>query len=251
MFLNGFQASAYAIEDRSPATTTRVVAIAMVAGIVASALFYCGIIVAGSMALPWQELVEADLPAVKAFAALTPSGIFGPIVLIAATISLAKAYNGIASMAGRLVHAQSELGFLPPAFGKLHERRRSPIYAIAFVFAINLLGVFLGRGAVMSIVNMCSICLAMSFVVCLIILLRQRRRQGDVPAFTVPGGNTTIVVGLVGALTMAAVAFWEPATRASAGIPIEWILIAAWALAALPLWLHMRRRDRMAAVASA
>lgn len=235
MFLNGFQAAAYSIEQRRADAPIRTVLAAMVLGIAASALFYCGIILAAGSAVPWQTLVAADLPAVRAFAALTDNGVFGSLILVVAIVSLAKAYNGIASMAVRLLHAQAELGFLPKAFLQLDRTRGTPVIAVLFVLLANLAGVLVGRGAIVTIVNMCSICLAISFVFCLAILVHRRRRAQEPAEFAVPGGALTIAVGLAGAVVMALVALWDPVPR-SAGIPTEWIMIAGWALAGLGLW---------------
>jgi hypothetical protein len=54
----------------------------------------------------------------------------------------------------------------------------------------------LAFGAIMPIVNMVSICLALSIILCLCALLRRRRQNTQKRAYSVPGGSITIYAAL-------------------------------------------------------
>jgi amino acid transporter len=77
MFLNGFQAGLYAIEERREKTSLRRSVLSVVAAIAAAAAFYSLLVLASTSAVPWPQLVRADLPAATAFAASVPGGILG------------------------------------------------------------------------------------------------------------------------------------------------------------------------------
>ena len=110
---------------------------------------------------------------------------------------------------------------------------------------LTLAGLALGRSAVLPIVNMVSICLALSIILCLVVLLLRRRAPGhEQPAFTVPGGTPMILVALACALLMVGVALLEPLINGGGKIPPEWFLLGLWAAAGIAVWLmtrHLRR----------
>jgi hypothetical protein len=100
----------------------------------------------------------------------------------------------------------------------------------------------MGRSALLPIVDMVSICLAFSIVLCLIVLLRRRRSDRSTPSYTVPGGTPTIVFALVAVLLMIAVSILKPLIDARGTVPPEWCLLGAWTLLGIGAWLLRRRR---------
>jgi ethanolamine permease len=244
MFLNGFQAAIHAIEERGRAISLRRSVLSMVLGIGAGAAFYAIVILAASAAVPWKKLVHADLPAAYAFSASLPSGVLGTVVLVAATLSLVKTWNAIVFMASRLIFAQARLGYLPAMFARISVPARVPAVAITAVTLLTILLVPFGRGAVVPIVNMCSMCLAVTYVLSIGILIRLRSSVGNchkAPAFEVPGGPWLIGAALIAAIVMASAAILEPAIRIR-GVPLEWELIAGWGLCGVIAWVFVARK---------
>ena len=244
MFLNGFQAAIHAIEERGRAASLRNSVLSMVLGIGAGAVFYALVLLAAAAAVPWQRLVRADLPAAHAFSASLPGGILGTIVLVAATLSLVKTWNAIVFMASRLIFAQARLGYLPAIFAKVSVPARVPAAAIKAVSLSTIILLPCGRGAVVPIVNMCSMCLAVTYVLSIGILIHLRTRVGSsdqAPAYRVPGGPWIIGAAFSAAVVMAGAAILEPAIR-SHGVPLEWMLIAGWGLCGVLAWVFVARK---------
>lgn len=248
VFLNGFQAAVYAIEDRSETTGIKGVIFPMILGVLAAVLFYCGIILAASASAPWRELISFDLPAATAFGRLTPGGILEKVVLLSAAISLLKSWNAYVLSGSRLLLAQSRERFLPSWLGVIHPVYGTPTRATLVIFALNVIGVFLGRGAIVPIVNMCAICMTLSFVLSLSVLLRERSKGRPYDGPSVPGGRAVIALALAGVAMMAAVALFEPMVRTTATIPLEWTLIAAWSLVGVVAWFVTGRHRTYAYV---
>jgi amino acid transporter len=211
----------------------------VVAAIVASALFYCGIILSSASTMPWQRLATLDLPAAAAFRTLGPHGIFGTVVLAAAVISLAKTWSAMTWMSSRLIFAQARLGLLPEWLAQVDPSTGVPRRALAVVSAFTLLGVAVGRSAILPIVDMVSLCLALSIILSLIILLR-RRRQDTSASYTVPGGTPLIVIALLGAGTMVGIAILQPWLDGKGAVPPEWLMLVGWGALGILVW-HARR----------
>lgn len=233
MLLNGFQAALYVIEERAADVTVRKATASMVAGIVGAALFYGAIIIAASRMLPWQELLPAHLPAVTAFNVLTPGGLIGGIILVVSIASTAKTWNALLLMASRILLAQAREGMIPSAFARLNERAGAPANAILLVTLLSIAGMLLGKGALIPIINMATICISLILVLALVVLLRLRGRATQAPDYTVPGGLPTILVCLTGAVTMAGFAFIGPLLRNPGHLPLEWMLMAGWTVLSL------------------
>lgn len=249
IFLNGFQTALYAIEERRRDMSPRAVVLPMIAGVVVAILFYVSIVLSTSLIASWTEVVKATLPAAFAFGRLTPSGMIATVVLVVAIVSLLKSWNAYVLGASRLLLAQAQHGMLPASLARLHARSATPAVAIGFIFLLNVLGVLLGFGAIVPIVNMCAIVSACSFVICLLVLLRERRRR-PVAAFMVPGGRPLIVLTTLSAAVMAVFSFYEPLRRVKEGIPVEWLLMVMWAVLGVAFWLSHGRRRAVAAQCS-
>ena len=222
MLLNGFQAALYVIEERASGVSVRTATLSMVGGIVAAAVFYAAIILAAARMMPWQQILSAHLPAVAAFNALSPSGVVGPIVLVVSIASTAKTWNALVLMASRILLAQAGAGMLPRSF-------TGASTAILAVTLLSIVGMLLGKGALIPIINMATICITLIVVLALVVLLKLRRSLPESPGFAVPGGLPTILLCLAGALLMAGFAFFGPLQQTPGRVPLEWKLMAAWA----------------------
>ncbi len=243
LFLNGFQGAAQVAEERAHGVSLRAVAGTMVAAVVAATLFYILVIFAVAASTPWRETVAAGLPTAHAFGALIPSAPWlADMVIVIAIASLLKTWNVIFIIGARLVVALARDGFLPPVFARLNARS-APSLAVAIFAAVAALAVLLGPGAIMPILNLCAMCLAVTFVLLLIVLLKERAAGGAEPEFRVPGNALPIVIALLLVVTMGSAAAVMPLLRAK-GMPIEWLLMAGWAAVGLVLILWSRGARR-------
>lgn len=242
LFLSGFQSAANAVEERATGTGIRIVAWSMIGAVVAAGLFYCLIILAASALRPWQELPAQALPVAAAFESALPDGLAARIVLIAATVSLVKTWNALHLSASRLLLAQARSGLLPSALRNVDASHGVPRKAVLFVGAMTCFGVCLGRGAIIPIINMSTVCTAAAVVLCLIALLRLRDRSPGRPEFRVFGGTVVIVLAMIGAAGAALMAAVAP-FKAADGVPLELLLLAGWAALGASLMAFRRLRD--------
>jgi basic amino acid/polyamine antiporter, APA family len=241
--LNGFQAIQQTIEERGKGVGIRAIAFTMIASVAAAALFYCVVILASALASPWEASSRQPLATGAAVEPLIRGGVLKTVVLLTAAISLFKTWNAVALMAARILLAQARVRLLPVTLARIHPRYGTPSNAVVFVAACTLAGILLGRGAIVPIVDMASICLAFSYVVACIEVLRLRRTSTNRgAAFTVPGGRWTIYTALAASCIMAGVAFLQPLADGYSGIPVEWAMMLAWAIVGEAFYRWYRAR---------
>jgi amino acid transporter len=249
-FLNGWQTALHAIEERRPYVAARGAMISIIVAIAASATFYIGIVTAAASAVPWRTLVGQELPAAAAFRSLGFHGALGTLILVAATVSLTKTWSAVTWIASRVIYAEARHGLLPPLFGRVDSRSGSPRAAIVLVVGLTLIGVALGRGAILPIVDMASVSLALSVILCLAVLIRRRRQSCERPTFVVPGGLPTILAALIGAVAMVSVVLARPLLSSGGKLPTEWVLLALWACLGLVACASSPRLRRLARVSA-
>jgi APA family basic amino acid/polyamine antiporter len=248
-FLNGWQAALHAIEERRQDVSSGAAVLCMVGAIGAGAIFYAAIIIACSMALPWQLLLAHELPAAAAFSSLGAGGVLGDVLLVAAIVSLTKTWSATIWMGTRLMFAQARHGLLPNSLATVHAQSGAPRNAVLLVTGLSLVGIALGRAAIEPIVNTLAICAALSMIVCIAVLLRRRRLEGKKNGFSVPGGLATIWFALLSASSMMSVSLVQPFLVSHGAIPIEWILLSSWGGVGLVVWFSTRRlRHRLPSV---
>jgi basic amino acid/polyamine antiporter, APA family len=239
--LMGFQTIPQTVEERSEHIGLKSVASAMIASIVAAAVFYCLIVFCVSVAGPWRSLATTAFPVVTATLFL-PQGQLLALALLAATVaSLFKTWNGIFMQAARLLVAMSRVGLVPPKIARLDGRFQSPTGALIIVAGLNICGLFLGKAAIQPIADMAAMMLTLAYIMCCATVLLMRR-QGKVGLYRVPGGLPVIVAGAVGSGIMAAAALIAPFWEQKGRVPLEWKLLAIWSVLGIVIWFGWVRR---------
>ena len=237
-FLNGWQSGFHAIEERQSGVEVKHAVRAIATAIAVATMLYCGIIVSASSAAPWRRLIGQSMPARAAFDYLAPD--LGLVVLIAAAVAVAKTWNAVAWIGSRLLLALARDHLAPRQLARVSPRG-APRAAIGVISAMSLLGPLCGRGALLPMVNMVSICLALSILVCLVVLMKRRRDRTADSDYVVPGGVWTILVAFVLAALMVLMALLSPFIVRPAHIPVEWYLLAAWAALGAGIYLGVHR----------
>jgi amino acid transporter len=245
LFLNGFQSVAQTVEERAKNVTFSRIARSMALALLVNIGFYCLVTLAAASAQPWRTLLGRPLATAAAFSDLLPHHALSFLVLLAAALSVVRVWNGVAIWTARLLMAQARAGFLPAWLGAVHERHGSPTFAVLFVAACTAIGVALGKGALIPLVDMASLCLAGNLVLACAAALRVRATQGPAAApYRTPGGVATLIYALVGSAGMAAFTFIDPLLRDPGRIPIEWTITGSWACMGIAFWFAWRPRRR-------
>lgn len=200
-------------------------------------LFYCLVILSSAMTMPWQKLLTLGLPAAAAFEVAFNSPALAKVVLVAALLGLVTTWNAVFLAATRVLFALGRARIIPSSFGKAHPRFSSPTVATVFVGIVASGGVFLGRKAILPIINVAGTCLAFAFFLsCLGVIKMRRARPEEHRPYRVPGGTVTAGAAAAGALFIVCLSLYQPYANARGAFPLEWSLFLGWAILGALFW---------------
>src|SRR5699024_112183 len=159
----GFDAVPQAAEEfdfpAKKAFTLIILALVFAAGI------YSFMILATSMAAPWEAVADENHLWGTGAVIQEVVGPIGLIILvIALTMGVFTGLNGFIMAGSRLLFAMSRAKILPKSFGKLHPKYKTPHVAIIFTIAISAAAPWFGREALVWVVDMSSIGVSIAYL---------------------------------------------------------------------------------------
>jgi APA family basic amino acid/polyamine antiporter len=238
----GFNVIPQLLEEKSDKTSLKLAGRVIVLSVVVAIFFYCLLILSPSMIIPWQKLTTFSLPAADAFRAAFNSSFLVRAILLAGLLGNITAWNGCFICASRLLFALGRGQILRPSFGAVHPSLGSPVVAVAFVGVVGGLGVFLGKSAIVPIVNVASTCFALAFLLISVGVIKMRIEQPDrLRPYRVPGGVFTAVASALASLFVLFLTLYQPYQSAKGPIPIEWMFLAGWAIFGWVCWVAARK----------
>lgn len=237
VWFGGFDIIPQAMEEKVEAASSHLVARVIVLSIIGGLIFYCLVILASSLALPRDLLLDAELPVSSAANAAFKSPLAGHVILVAGLLGLLTSWNAVFFAVTRVIYCLGRARMIPAYFGKVDATHRTPVNAILFVCVIGTLGTFLGRSALLPIISFAAATFAfVFFMVCLgIIVLRYTRPQHPRP-YRVPGGLFIPVMAMASSLFMIVVAAYNMYSEAEGAFPTEWSVMTGWLLLGVLFW---------------
>lgn len=230
-FLGGFNAVPQVMEERAEGVSLKVLGRVIVGSILAGALFYCVVIFSGAMPMPWQELVGQELPAAAAFRASFNSEWLARLVLITGIFGVSTVGNGSIVAASRTLFAMSRAGLIGPRLSRTHAVTGAPAPAILFAGLVAGLGALLGRQGIAPIVAVGAIGMSLGYLVTSATVLKLRRAEpARARPYRIPLGNLVAWIATLGSTGLILAALRDPWTTSGGRVPLEWMLMGAWAL---------------------
>jgi amino acid transporter len=238
----GFNIIPQTMGEKDPKTSLKTVGRTLLFSIVLSGAFYCSIILATSMSLSREKLVGLNLPVAEVFTTAYNFPVLTKLVLIAALLGNFTAWNGVIVCGSRVLFALGRAQIIWNGFGNVHPVFHSPATSVIFVGVVATLGVFLGRGAIIPIVNLASACFALGYLlICLGVLKLRRERPEHERPYRVPGGVVTAGLALAGSVFMLFLSLYQPYVDAKGSFPLEWACFIAWGVLGALFWLVAKK----------
>ncbi len=244
----GFDTIPQAAEERSSSQSVRRLGLYIFLAITGSIIFYVMVMLAATMAAPWQEMVKQDLPTAWAFQSASQAAFQSPIlenlVLSAGVIGLLTSWNGFFLAGTRVLFALGRGRIIDARFGQAHARYGTPARAIVFSGIVTALAACLGKGAIGAFIHVGSFCIAVAFLGVALSLLKMRRTfpQANRP-YRLPGGKGVACLAAIGSLLIL-VAMVVPGSPEVLVWPLEWMILLALCLCGLVFWITGSRQRR-------
>jgi amino acid transporter len=239
---SGFQVIPQVIEEKAQRTSLRLAGRTILIAIIVAMVFYSLVVVSTSMTMPWESLIELDLPVATAFESAFASPLLAKIVLAGALLGLVTTWNSSFITATRILFAIGRARIIHPAFGRVHPVFGSPVVPVLFVGFIGCVGACLGRNALVPIVNTGGTVYALTFLLISVglIKLRLRRQPHGTQRRTLwrmitPAAAATVSAGMV------VISLAQQYSRATGVLPLEWIILLAWTAFGVFFWSIARR----------
>ncbi len=207
----------------------RVLSMAVFAGIV----FYGLAILAVSMVMPWEEMVNLDFPAADAIKTVSP--LVGNVVLLGALAGLLTTFNSFFIASTRLLFGMGRSRLLPEIFGRVSQNG-APIAAIIFVGVLTLIGPFIGSALISSLIECGSLAFMLAWLLVCMAAVQCRRTMPNMPRpFKMPGGTAMGYLSIVVSIIFVSVLV-IPGSPGALGT-LEWIIFGAWGVLGLLFYL--------------
>ena len=233
----GFDTIPQGAEEADSTMAPRRFARLIVGSIIAATLFYIVLIVSVGRIVPWETIVNTDLPAARAFESAFSSRTMVNLVLVAALLGLFTSWNGFFLAGSRVLFSLGRGRMISAAFGEAHPRHGTPHRAVLLTGLLTLMSPFLGRQALLSFVNAGSFCIGIAFLGVALSVLRLRRTHPQLHRpYRIPGGATVPLVAAASALLLLLVMVW-PGSPAALSWPREVIILSVLTLLGTGFWL--------------
>lgn len=208
---------------------------------VVMAIFWYSLIIVGTaLVLDDSALSESVLAVPDAAAALFNTPLAGYVMVVAGLAGIVTSWNAFYLGGSRAIYALANSGMLPAFLAKLHPRFKTPTNAILLMGVLSCIAPFLGRPAMVWLVNAggLGIVSAYLFVAIAFIVLR-RREPGMRRPFRVLFGPAVGIGAIVVSLAM--ILLYLPGSPAALG-PVEWVFFGGWMLLGIGMYCWSRAR---------
>jgi amino acid transporter len=238
-FLGGFNILPQIIEERAEGTSIALAGRVTVAAILLGALFYCLVIISGSMAMPWGEMLTRELPAAAAFREAFDSEWLARLVLVTGLFGVATVGNAAMVAASRMLFSMSRESMLGPAFGQTSVMTGVPDRAILFVGLIAGLLTLLGRQGIGPVVAVGAVCMSTGYLITSAMVHKLRRTApGRERPYRIPGGAVVSLIAALSSALLILAALYDPYAAAGGRIPLEWIILGGWIILGVGFYLR-------------
>lgn len=202
--------------------------------------FYIVVLVATAWLLPWQQIAGMTNGTIEA---LEVAGF--PAISLAAfaigALGIVTTFIAVFGASSRLMLALARIELLPPWFGVLDQRTRTPRNALVFTTVVGLLMGSLGPGALVWFLNTGGVYIGIVWAFTVYAMYRVRRRY---PALRDKGPARAPWLPAVGAVAGLGVVVLAlvPGSPLALRWPYEYVIVLAWVVAGIVLYLLSPRR---------
>lgn len=208
--------------------------------VILAVFWYALIILGTSLMLAPDELAGSSLAVPDAMQAVFAAPWAGKLMVLAGVAGIVTSWNAFYIGGSRAIYALAHAGMLPAFLAKLHPRYKTPVNAILMIGVFSSLAPFLGRPALVWLVNAGGLGIVIAYLFVALSFLVLRHREPGMPRpFKVRHGKW--VGGFAVALSLGMVVLYLPGSP-SALAPLEWGVFGGGMLLGLAMYAWSRSR---------
>jgi amino acid transporter len=233
----GFDTIPQAAEEASEGISAKTIGLLIPLSLVAAVSFYILIIISTSIAAPWNEILDDKLPTAKAFGIATESPFLVNLILVTALVGLLTSWNGFFLAGSRVLFAMGRGKIIAPLLGKSHIKHKTPYNAVVFSGIVTFLASLMGPGALVTFVNVGSLCIVIAFFGVSYSFLTLRKKFPDLHRpYKAPGGKILGLIGIIGSLGILSIMVF-PSSPVALVWPFEWAIFLTFSVLGILFWI--------------
>ncbi|UTW45296.1 amino acid permease [bacterium SCSIO 12696] len=212
----------------------------LLAALALAVAWYVLIILSVSLALPAEQIANAELVTAAASEAGWNSKLAGTFLVIAGVGGIITSWNAFMVGGSRAIFAMARAKQLPGFLAYLHPKHNTPVNAILLIGVLSALAPLLGSKALVWFVNAggLGIVIAYGFVALSFLVLRKNEPEMERP-YKLKYGNTVGFLALAAAVGL--VALYLPGSPSALVWPWEWLIFIGWSLLGFVFYTMTKR----------
>jgi APA family basic amino acid/polyamine antiporter len=200
---------------------------ALIISIIMAALWYFLIIIGMSLSAPPEIRNSGVIPAADAMIYCYGSDFMGIIIILAGICGIMTSWNGFILGSTRIIFAMGRAKMLPPVFGKLHNKYKTPTGALILVGSICMLAPLLGKNALLWFVNASAFGSIIIYLMVAIAFLILRKRESELKRpFKIKHPRLLGIIVIV--LCISFLFLYIISSSSIIKWPNEWLFISIW-----------------------
>ncbi|MCI9598593.1 MAG: amino acid permease [Firmicutes bacterium] len=210
--------------------------------IILGALWYILMILGVAFGAPAEFADNAAIPVADVASYVFGSKIMGSLVIIAGIGGILTSWNAMYLGGSRIIFAMARAKMLPPVFGKLHPKYKSPTAALALVGVLGIAAIFLGKNALGWFVDASSFGVVVGYLCVSIAFFKLKGSEPDLDRpFKAPMGKFMAVLAIIASVLF--ICLYLPFSPSGGLGKMEWIMIGLWTVIGIVLAIIVKNGE--------
>ena len=212
----------------------------LIISIITSVIFYLLIVFGVTTGLTEAQLAVTQLATADAMVNLFGSQWFGTILVLGGVAGIITSWNAFIIGGSRILYAMSIRNMIPKWFSYIHPKYKTPTNAIVFLGILAFVAPFLGRPALVWIVDAGGIGIVVGYLIVSLSFLKLRKIKPNlVRPYKIKYWKTVGTLAII--LSFIFICFYLPGMPSALIWPIEWMIVAIWCLIGFSLYISQSK----------
>ncbi len=230
-FYSGFDTIPQGIEEQSENTSSNSIGNTILFSVIAACIFYTFIIIAISIILPWQKVVNMNIPASDVYDIGLKLPFVSKLILVGALCGLITTLNSFYIAGARVLLTLGRAKFINELFSRIHPVYKTPYFSNLIIAFFTLLGPFLGKQLLLPFTNVCSFGFMIAWLMVCLSSIKLKNKACEKL-------NKNCIIRYLSAILsiMMIIILILPSSPGALKWPIEWGLVMIWSAIGIILY---------------